>query len=541
MRQFLSAANQGDPNDLGSTHRSCFIAWFTLAMTLGWVTSLWIHRFIPSTNYPLWIHMGQIFSQLITKQAASCYSIVHWPVPNAVFVFTIGVLDLFLNPETSGKVFLSSYIALFALGSYRLVGSMTTRRDSPLLLLPLLYISNRYVLVGEISFSFGLGVLFLAIAYVLVPRDRALGGHLAIVAGFSLLIFFSHAVAYFCWLIFLTLLAVFDSSRFPRLKALAAISPSLILMALYILHRHLPHGATGSSASWFIDILLRTPMFFSLFSPLHFFDPFYYSDPMWLRLLALVFNCSAVMTVVTLAGVWLRNLISGRRWSASQNGTARAVLAAPPIFFAMFLVVPFSMVTGVDDVNYRLLLPAFVLMLAGLAANSGRRLSGRAQWALTVIAAAAVALVLAFQYCYVGRVSRKLQGIYEVISQAHLDTHFRDVAYSAFEPQAPSGISQPRLVPVHDVLPYLTDYWRTECRMPGRIFPTSIIRSTDSYSPLLGNIKKKSELPSAIVILGPQTQNRGVASLMPEQYDKVADTEYALILRRKARSAGELR
>jgi hypothetical protein len=526
--------------DVQSKSRARFIAWFWLFITAGWLTSIWTYRFLPMHDYPTWIYAGRLFSQLIQKQAPSCYSIVPYPVPNTLFVGITGLLDLFLAPETSGKVFLSFSVVLFALGSYRLFGSITTRRDSPLFLLPLLYVFNRSVWVGEISYEFSLGILFLALAYVLAPRDRLRATDIWLIAGFSLLIFFSHAVSYLCWLIVLTLLTVFDSPRFPRFKTLLAISPSLLLMALYILHRE--KSGPGLAASSFTDVLKSKLEFVSIFSPLHFFDPFYWNDPKPLKLLATVFNFSVVMVVVTLVVIWVLSLRGRAQLAVVQNASPRAVAAAPLVFFAVFFVAPFSAVTRVYDFNGRFLLPAFIVMLASLASNRPRRLLEGTRWALTLAAAAAAITVLAFQFFYVGRVAHELQGVYGVLSQADLSSDFRDVVDNEFEHLdrlVPSGSSSPRLLPVHGTLAYFVQYLRLERPTCVPLFPTttSIIKTSVAYHPLLSESKTMTQSPGSVVILGPQTRNRVIADLMVDQYETIADTEYVLILRRKAELA----
>ena len=427
------------------------------------MTFIWTYRFLPMHDYPMWIYAGRVCSQLIRKQAAPCYRIIPWPVPNALFVGVTGLLDLLLAPETSGKIYLSFSVVLFALGSYRLIGSITTRRDSPLFLLPLFYVFHRNVWMGEIGFAFSLGILFVALAHVLTPRDRLRAKDLWLIAGFSLLIFFSHAISYFCWLIFLTLLAVFDSPRFPRSKALLAVSPSLLLMALYLLHRE--HSGARSAVSWFSVDLRSKLAFFSIFSPLHFFEPFYWSDPEPLKLFATVFNLSVVTVVLTLVALWVWSLAGHTHSFVFPNGSARALAVAPLVFFLVFLVAPFQAATGIQDINQRFVLPAFILMLASLAANRPRRLPEGARRALTLVVAAAATIVLAFQYFYVGRIAHKLQGVYDVISQAHLSSDFRDVAENELEHSerlAPPGPSGPRLLPMHEALGYFAQYLRLD-------------------------------------------------------------------------------
>jgi hypothetical protein len=537
LAERLGGASQDGLFDVQSKSRARVIAWFAFALTAGWLTSIWTYRFLPMHDYPTWIYAGRLFSQLIRKQAPSCYGIVPYPVPNTLFVGITGLLDLFLAPETSGKVFLSFSVVLFALGSYRLFGSITTRRDSPLLLLPLLYVFNRSVWVGEISYEFSLGILFLALAYLLSPRDRFRAKDLWLIAGFSLLTFFSHAVSYLCWLIVLALLAVFDSPRFPRFKALLAVSPSLVFLAIYVLRKE--KSGPGLAASSFTDVLKSKLEFVSIFSPLHFFDPFYWNDPKLLKLLATAFNFSVVTLVLTLVVIWVWSLRDRTRPAVVQNACPRAVVAAPLVFFAVFLAAPFSAVTRVYDFNGRFLLPAFILMLASLASSRPRRLPEATRWALTLAAATAAMTVLAFQFFYVGRVAHKLQGVYNVLSQAHLSSDFRDVVDNEFEhldrlaPPAPSG---PRFLPVHGTLAYFVQYLRLERPTCVPLFPTttSIIRTSVVYDPLLSESKTMTQFPGSIVILGPQIRNHVIAGLMPDRYETIADSEYVLILQRRA-------
>ncbi len=524
-------------SDPQSRSRSLFIAWFVLVLTAGWVAFIWTFRFLPLQDYPGWTYAGRLFSLLIRNQAPSCYQLVRYPVPNALFVATTGLLDLVFRPETSGKIFLSLSVVLFALGSFRLVGSTTTRRDTPLLLLPLIFVFNRSVPVGEISYEFSLGVLFLAMAQMLYPPERARGRELWLIAGFSLVIFLSHAASFFCWLIFLLLLTVFDSSRFPRFKTLLSVSPSLLLFVLYVLGREKSGG--GLNAASFIGDLKSKVVFVSIFSPLHFFDPFYWTDPKLLKQLSTAFNLSVVAVVLILALIWMQALRSHVRLSARLNGTTRAVLVAPLVFSAVFLFAPFSEFTGVYDLNGRFLLPAFLLMLAGLASFRPRALSERMRWSLTLATAAAAIFVLAFQFFYVGRVAGKLQGVYDVLSQAHLDPDFRAIADSEFEHLdyvAPLPKSGPRLLPVHESLAYFVQYLRLEHPTCVPLFQTttSIVRASVPYRSLLTDTEGIAELPRGVVILGLQNRNRVIAGLLTDRYQTVADTDYVLVLERKA-------
>ncbi len=541
MRRVRTIVEIDEASEPGSMFRSRFVIWFTIIAGLTCVACIWVWPFLPSVNYPIWIHDGQVFSQLLRHQAAFCYGFVHFPVPNSIFVVTIGLLDLILAPETSGKVFLSLYVLLFILGSYRLVSSMTTRRDSPLLLLPLLFVFQRCIWQGEISFGFSLPLLFFAVAYVLKAPSQLKTHHYWVFAGFSVFLFFSHAIAYMCWLTCLAMFVFFDARRVMRLKTLAAISPSLALMILYVTHRVAPKTAQDLAFPSVVGQLRSTTTFFSAFSPLRFFDPFYLNDPRWFIWLAFLFNFTIVAMVLALSAIWLakfRRLVR----QAPQSSTVRAMFATPALLFAIFLVVPLDALTGVEDVNYRLLLPAFLLILAGLLADSQPRLFGHTQWVLSGAAACAVAVVLAFQCFYVGHVAQELGAIHEELIQAHLPPDFRELVYNQFELYVPPPAlySTSRLVPVHDSLRYLAEYVRTENGLPGRVFTTSVIGCSVSYAPLMGKNQTLTLTPSAIVILGHQTYARKLAALVADQYLTMVDQPYMLFLQRKSNVNGGL-
>jgi len=487
----------------------------TSVLAFGWVVFIWTYRFVPMEDYPLWLHAGQVFSRFIHGQAVSDFRLIYWPIPNSAFVGIVGLLDLFFRPEISGKIFLSACAVLFIVGAYALVGSLTTRRDSALFMLPMLYVLHRSVWAGELSFSFGLGLLLIAMALALRRASFSFLNVLCI----SVALFYSHAIPYFCWLIFLVLLAIFDSSRFPRLKTVLAVSPSLALFSLYLLHRETNHGSKISFGLG--DVLRQTPRFWSLFSPLHFFDPFYASDPQWLKVAATVFNACTVAIVVALIVFWFWKLPARLR---AENGPAKAALVAPLIFFFVFVIFPFKAFTGVFDFNYRFLLPAFILVLATLIPVVSFTPPFR------TIAACAAALALSFQFYYTCRVSQEMAQIYATISQSNLGPDFRDIAHNEFEPRAPVATSETRILPVHEALAYFADYLRTERQWPDKMFSTSIVRSTATYPAVLDSVAERLPLPGAIVILGLQKQNRTLVHLFPGRYHITVDAQYLLIL-----------
>jgi hypothetical protein len=500
--------------------KSKFIPAFVLFLTFGWIGFIWSYRFIPMEDYPLWLCAAKVFSQFMHGQTVTSYTLTPWPVPNSAFIGIVGLLDLLFPSEVSGKIFLTICTVLYALGSYLLVGSLTRRRDSALSILPMLFVFHRSVWAGELSFSFGMSLLLVAMAIALRTSRLSLPITLFISIG----LFYSHAIPYFCWLIFLGALCIFDSTRFRRLKTLITVTPSLCLFGLYALHRDSPSQLNPDFGP--MSALRETPRLWSLFSPLHFFGPFYVKDPHWVKTAALCFNVCCIALVAVLISVWLWKLPSRMR---RESGQVKAVLAAASIYFVVFALFPFKAFTGVFDFNYRFLLPAFCLVLASLVPIfPTRRFHG------ADVACAALCVVI-FYFAYIARVSSRLGEMHGVMTQADLGPGFWDITQNEFEPHAYDygGNTGRRLLPVHDSLMYFADYVRLEHNWPSRMFTTSFLRSARSYPPLLGNSKWPSPAPCTIVIFGNQDQDRQIATQLPKTYFVAKESEYLLILKLK--------
>ncbi|HWT67451.1 MAG TPA: hypothetical protein VN151_15165, partial [Terracidiphilus sp.] len=281
--------------------RPQFVFIFQCVLAAAWIAFVWLFRFLPMEDYANWLCASRVFTQALHGNAVPGFSLASWPVPNSAFVGLTGLFSLFASPYVAGKLYLSITIALYCAGAYLLLGAFTSRRDSALLMLPMLYVFHKGMWTGELSYSLGLGVFLLSAAYaVRVRRPSSL-----VIAILSLVLFFCHAIPFICWSILLCVMALFDPDRFPRLRTAIAYSPALGHFLLYALHRNGHHAAhTGLNI---LGVLRMTPRSAaSLFSPLHFFAPFFDTDPQWLKSSALLFNVSAILCVLAVIafGVW---------------------------------------------------------------------------------------------------------------------------------------------------------------------------------------------------------------------------------------------
>lgn len=105
---------------------------------------IWAHRFLPISDYPDWIFEGSVAAELLQGKALASYTFKNYPVPNAAAVALIGLLDLVLSPEVSGKVVLSLCVLLLALTSIYFLKSLRREATSPLLIIPLLFLPNTF-------------------------------------------------------------------------------------------------------------------------------------------------------------------------------------------------------------------------------------------------------------------------------------------------------------------------------------------------------------------------------------------------------------
>jgi len=83
------------------------------------------------------IFEGSIVARLLRGQPLASYSFKHYPVPYSGTVAILGLLDLILAPEISGKLVLSLCVILLALSSIYLLRSLRRDADNPILLIPL--------------------------------------------------------------------------------------------------------------------------------------------------------------------------------------------------------------------------------------------------------------------------------------------------------------------------------------------------------------------------------------------------------------------
>lgn len=152
--------------------------------------------------------------------------------------------------------------------------------------------------------------------------------------------------------------------------------------------------------------------------------------------------------------------------------------------------------------------------------------------------------MLLFYFLSIGPISSELEGLNNVIAQTHLMPDFQEVIntemqelasiHSRHFPLVAHGQSiYWEVLPIHLTLNDVTYYWRTDTQVPSLVFPTSLVRGSLRYSPLLDSGGAMTTLPSAMVIAGEQSSSRENGRLIHGPYQIAADSKYVLILKRQ--------
>ena len=198
---------------------------------------IWSYRFLPISDYPDVIFEGSVVARLLRGVPLASYSFKHYPVPYSGTYALLGLLDLVFPPEVSGKIILSLCVILLACSSTYLLRSLRRDSDSPLLLIPLLFILNTFFFWGELAYVFGLSTLFLYCGYLFRRIYRSQPINWWLITASSIAMFFFHFIPYATALL-ITLTVILAESRTGLLSRFAiSFAPSIATSIWYAVGR----------------------------------------------------------------------------------------------------------------------------------------------------------------------------------------------------------------------------------------------------------------------------------------------------------------
>lgn len=183
-------------------------------------------------DYPEWMYQGWIFSQLLSGENSALnerFQLVGYPVPNSISQVAIGLLNFLVAPIVAGKLWLGFYLV----GASALWFSISNRHGGTAggalhLLLTVMITLGPGFWNGYLNFQIAL-LLFALFVHLTVVRNRY---SVWLVFGFSLLLFFSHAVVFIAFFAF-CLLAVLMIHRHHRRYTVGALLPAMFLTGFY--------------------------------------------------------------------------------------------------------------------------------------------------------------------------------------------------------------------------------------------------------------------------------------------------------------------
>ena len=188
-----------DTTATGSTSRSDASVIFRGLVAFALANALWLiwsSRFPPFQDYPDWVYQGWLLSRIISGHAMSGYTVAHYPVPTTSVTLALGLLDLAIAPQISGKILLTLIVGLFVFGSIYLLKSLNRSERNPLLLVPLVLVFNFSLLFGGLACALGLGGFFVYAGYLFrrSPRPETINPLIVLIASCAL--FLTHIADY---------------------------------------------------------------------------------------------------------------------------------------------------------------------------------------------------------------------------------------------------------------------------------------------------------------------------------------------------------
>jgi len=198
------------------------------AMLVVWLLD---QPFPPLQDFPEWVYQAYLFAHLISGDPSvhSSFATASYPVPNSLSQVGMGLLMLVLPPMIAAKLWLSLY-AMGFLG----VCWAALRRLKPAEWAPAMVVAAGALIFGSsfwngyINFQFA--ALLLA-AFLLVWEVHGRRS-VWIVAVFGIVIFFSHAVVFAAFVLYLGSREVLFRKN---LMVIAGLAPSLALLVWYVL------------------------------------------------------------------------------------------------------------------------------------------------------------------------------------------------------------------------------------------------------------------------------------------------------------------
>ena len=429
---------------------------FGLALTAANAVLVWIYRFLPLYDYPIWLYTVKVAKGLAAGDTpyVNAFEMAKGPVPNLAFVGLVWIISFLTTIEVAGKIVLTFCVTAFPWiwwwSVRRIAGSV-----SPWAFLGFPFALNLFFW-GRSAYLVALIILLLAFGVFLPKADRLSGRTLAALSVASLALFLLHGVVFAIWsavLVFLVLRGPRGWRRKIR-DLLFVLMPTIVLAMWY--------AFSVSGASW-IETSSFGPgaIIRAIFKPLMPFIKTYGIAP--------------VGPISLYNSVWLVLLAGCVFFHVRKNGLrarpGASWLAASGLVVGCGVLLPLNFL-GVVQAGTYFVFPAMFLLCVSAKSN-------RPFFPIPVLMLTCALCITLYSMMHVGRVDRQMN---------HFFDDFRE-ACDISQPYAVIGLDWPAGNGVEDVVSASVNplfgvpfYALLEGEGIAAVFETSVVRLKPEYA-----------------------------------------------------------
>jgi len=205
-------------------------SWTAVCVGLGAVVAavLLLAPYPPLQDFSEWAYQGQLLARLLRGLPIGEIRLATTPVPNSSVQLVLGLLSLVMPAAMAARLFLLGLVGASVAVSLAL--GRRYQREAPGAFAALLLVAvflNAAFWNGYANFQLGMVLLG---AWFLLPEARRASAF--VIMGFSLVIFFTHAMIFFAFCALLGTTALLDRRRI--LATMIGLLPAVLLTGWYV-------------------------------------------------------------------------------------------------------------------------------------------------------------------------------------------------------------------------------------------------------------------------------------------------------------------
>jgi len=360
---------------------------------------VWVTPYFPTQDGPGHIYNLVILKDLINggKEWGSFFSYQLHAVPNLAFILISYPLLQFFPPLIVEKLFISIYIVLMGSSVYLFLRTFN-KASLTFIFFVFPVIFNFNLMMGFYSYVITVPLFLFAFSLSWKTRNRSAAYKFIFINLAGLIIFYFHIIPFIFFLLSLLCITIVQSNGFKRiffdqLKLLSIISPSLLVLFLYLANSTksvLPDFAYLFSLSRYI--YLRNDLFF--FSTVTFSQ--------WQMLPGFMFTCLFLSFFILSIYLLIKDPDKGWLKIGDVSASDKVLIYLSFLLLLIYFATPFRFGGG-DFFNQRFPWVIFIILLPLLQINK-RFLSER--FVLVSIASVAVIFLVFNAFIFLQQSSR---------------------------------------------------------------------------------------------------------------------------------------